>query len=124
MNKKEVERLAELYFEKTVDLLGESKYHKHTPYLVIENTPESEGIDNEWHGEYVPEDNEIIIYAKNITSKSDLAKTIVHEYAHYLQDPKWMTRYYTMGYKYNTHPYEKEAFMMEELNWYKVCKQK
>jgi hypothetical protein len=122
MNKKEVERLAEFYFNKTVDLLGESKYHKHTPYLVIENTPESEGIDNEWHGEYVPEENEIIIYAKNITSKSDLAKTIVHEYAHYLQDPKWMTRYYTMGYKYNTHPYEKEAFMMEELNWYKVCK--
>jgi hypothetical protein len=51
-----------------------------------------------------------------------LAKTIVHEYAHYLQDPKWMTRYYTMGYKYNTHPYEKEAFKIEELNWYKVCK--
>jgi hypothetical protein len=27
-----------------------------------------------------------------------------------------------MGYKYNTHPYEKEAFKVEELNWYKVCK--
>ena len=122
MNKKEVERLAELYFEKTVKLLGESKYHNFTPYLVVERSPESEGIDNEWHGEYVPEENEIIIYSDNITSKSDLAKTIVHEYAHYLQDPKWMTRYYTMGYKYNTHPYEVEAFKVEEQNWYKVCK--
>jgi len=37
MNKKEVERLAEKYFDKLVDLLGESKYQKHTPYLVIEN---------------------------------------------------------------------------------------
>ncbi len=122
MNKKEVERLAELYFDRTVELLGESKYHTHTPYLVIETTPESEGIDNEWHGEYDPEENEIIIYSKNITSKSDLAKTIVHEYTHYLQDPKWMTRYYNMGYKYKNHPYEKQAFIMEDLNWYKICK--
>ena len=122
MNKKEVERLAELYFNNTISLLGESKYHSHTPYLVVEFSPQSEGIDDEWHGEYVPEENEIIIYSRNITSKSDLAKTIVHEYAHYLQDPKWMTRYYTMGYKYNTHPYEREAFIVEELNWYKICK--
>jgi len=122
MNKKEVERLAELYFKKTVKLLGESRYHNFTPYLVVEYSPQSEGIDNEWHGEYVPEENEIIIYSRNITSKSDLAKTIVHEYAHYLQDPKWMTRYYTLGYTYKTHPYEREAFMVEELNWYKVCK--
>ena len=122
MNKKEVERLAELYFDNTVNLLGESKYHSFTPYLVIELSPESEGIDNDWKGEYDPEENEIIIYSNNIISKSDLAKTIVHEYAHYLQDPKWMTRYYTMGYKYNTHPYEIQAFLIEKLNWYKVCK--
>ena len=62
MNKKEVERLAELYFEKTVDLLGESKYHKHTPYLVVEYSPNSEGIDNDWHGEYDDEENELAFY--------------------------------------------------------------
>jgi hypothetical protein len=122
MNRNEVERLAELYFNNTVKLLGESKYHTITPYLVIENNPESEGIDNDWKGEYDSEENEIIIYSDNIISKSDLAKTIVHEYAHYLQDPKWMTRYYTMGYKYNNHPYEKQAFQIEELNWFKICK--
>ena len=122
MNKKEVERLAEKYLDRTIDLLGESKYHPHTPYLVVEYSPESTGVDNLWKGEFEPEDNEIIIYTKNITSKSDLAKTIVHEYAHYLQDPKWMTRYYNMGYTYNTHPYEKQAFLMEDLNWFKICK--
>ena len=73
MNKKEVERLAELYFDNTVNLLGESKYHSFTPYLVIELSPESEGIDNDWKGEYDPEDNEIIIYSNNIISKSALA---------------------------------------------------
>ena len=122
MNRKEVERLSEEYFNRTVDLLGESKYHNFTPYLVVEYSPQSEGIDDEWHGEYVSEENEIIIYSRNITSKSDLAKTIVHEYAHYLQAPKWMTRYYTLGHSYKTHPYEREAFKIEELNWYKICK--
>ena len=66
MNKKEVERLSEEYFNRTVDLLGESKYHNCTPYLVVEYSPQSEGIDDEWHGEYVPEENEIIIYSRNI----------------------------------------------------------
>jgi hypothetical protein len=122
MNKKEVERLAEKYLDRTIKLLGESKYHPHTPYLSVEYSPESEGVDNEWKGEFVSEDNEIIIYSKNITSKSDLAKTIVHEYAHYLQSPAWMTRYYTMGHTYRTHPYEKQAFILEDLNWLSVCK--
>ncbi len=71
MNKKEVERLAEIYLDRTIQLLGESKYHPHTPYLVVETTPESEGIDNEWHGEYDSEENELIIYSKNITLKLD-----------------------------------------------------
>ena len=122
MNKKEVVRLAEIYLDRTIKLLGESKHHPHTPYLSVEYSPNSEGIDNDWHGEYDDEENEIVIYSKNITSKSDLAKTIVHEYTHYLQSPAWMKRYYDMGYEYHNHPYEKQAFMMEELNWKKVCK--
>jgi hypothetical protein len=39
MNKKEVERLSEQYFNKTVDMLGESKYHNISPYLVVEYSP-------------------------------------------------------------------------------------
>jgi hypothetical protein len=122
MNKKEIEKLAELYLTRTINLLGESKYYAHTPYLTIEYSPNSEGVDNDWKGEFVSEDNEIIIYTKNITSKSDLAKTIVHEYAHYLQSPNWMSRYYKLGYNYRTHPYEKQAFLLENLNWFKICK--
>lgn len=122
MNKKEVERFAEMYFEKTIELLGCSKYYKHTPYLVVENSPQSIGIDNEWKGEFVREENEIIIYSKNITDMEDLARTVVHEYAHYLQSANWMQRYYNMGYTYNTHPYEVEAFLVEEQNWRKICK--
>lgn len=122
MNKKEVERLSKIYFQRTIKLLGESKYYKHTPYLTIEYSPESTGVNNQWKGEFVREENEIIIYSKNITDKEDLARTIVHEYAHYLQRGNWMQRYYDMGYKYNNHPYEIQAFTIEELNWKKVCK--
>lgn len=122
MNKKETERLAEIYLENTIDLLGESKYYKHTPYLSVEYSPNSEGVDNDWKGEFVREDNEIVIYYKNITGKEDLARTIVHEYAHYLQRGNWMQRYYDMGYEYNTHPYEIQAFLIEEMNWKKICK--
>ena len=122
MNKKEVERLSKIYLGRTILILGESKYQPCTPYLSVQYSPKSEGVDNDWRGEYDSEENEIVIYSKNITSKSDLAKTIVHEYAHYLQDPKWMTRYYNMGYKYNNHPYEIEAFTIEQINWKDVCK--
>ena len=122
MTKKEVEELSELYLDRTIKLLGESKYHPHTPYLSVEYTPESEGIDDKWRGEFDAEANTIIIYSRNITSKRDLAKTIVHEYVHYLQSPKWMTRYYTMGYDYSNHPYELQAFTIEELNWKEICK--
>jgi hypothetical protein len=122
MNKKEVEQLAEIYFEKTIKLLGRSKYYKHTPYLAVEYSPQSTGIDNKWKGEFVREENEIIIYSKNITDKEDLARTVVHEYAHYLQRGNWMQRYYDMGYEYNNHPYEIEAFAIEEINWRTICK--
>ena len=46
MTKKEVEELSELYLDRTIELLGESKYYPHTPYLSVEYTPESEGIDD------------------------------------------------------------------------------
>jgi hypothetical protein len=113
MNKKEVERLSEIYLERATKLFGLSKYHSHTPYLYIDYSPNSTGVDNEWKGEFESEENEIIIYRKNITNKEDLARTIIHEYCHYLQSPAWMTRYYSMGHTYQTHPYEVEAIKFE-----------
>lgn len=117
-----IEKQAYQFLEKTIELLGESKYQKHTPYLSIEYSPESTGYDNLWRGEYDFAENEIIIYTKNIKGKEDLARTIVHEYSHYLQSPAWMQRYYDMGHTYKTHPYEIEAYEVEEQNWKKVCK--
>lgn len=122
MNKKDTERLAQLYLDRTIQLLGESKYYKHTPYLSVEYSPNSEGVDNDWKGEFLREENEIVIYYKNIKGKEDLARTIVHEYAHYLQRGNWMQRYYDMGHTYQTHPYEIQAFTIEEINWKEICK--
>ena len=122
MIKKKIEEKAELYLERTIELLGESKYYKHTPFLSIEYSPDSYRADNQWKGEFVSEDNEIIIYTKNIKSNEDLVRTVVHEYAHYLQSPAWMKRYYDIGYNYKTHPYEVEAYLIEEQNWKKICK--
>ena len=48
-----------------------------------------------------------------------LAKSIIHEYQHYLQSPSWYTRYYSMGYNYSDHPYEIAAYK-EEKNYRKV----
>ena len=48
-----------------------------------------------------------------------LAETIIHEYQHYLQSPSWYTRYYSMGYRYDNHPYEIAAFK-EESNYQMV----
>jgi len=49
-------------------------------------------------------------------SKKHIVETLVHEYQHYLQSPLWMKRYYTMGYNYNDHPYEVQAYN-EEKNY-------
>ena len=69
-------------------------------------------------GEYCFDENELIVYWKNIKSTEELIRTLIHEYQHYLQSPKWMTRYYNMGCDYHTHPYEIIAYTKE--NEYKL----
>ena len=61
-------------------------------------------------------DNSIVIYYPKMKSKKHIVETLVHEYQHYLQSPLWMKRYYTMGYNYNDHPYEVQAYN-EEKNY-------
>ena len=61
-------------------------------------------------------DNSIVIYYPKMKSKRHIVETLVHEYQHYLQSPLWMKRYYTMGYNYNDHPYEVQAYN-EEKNY-------
>jgi hypothetical protein len=121
MTKKEIEKLAVQYLRKCEDLLGESKYYDHTPYLSLESSPLADDYDRETIGEFVSDENEIIIYFKNVKSKEELARTIVHEYAHYLQSPIWLTRYNNTHF-YDDNPYEFEAFLTEDLYWKLICK--
>jgi len=121
MNKKEVEKLSLKYLDRTIKLLGERKYHQHTPYLSLESSPLSDDYEAGLKGEFVQDENEIIVYFRNIRSKEDLARTIIHEYIHYLQSPAWLTRYNNECF-YDENPYEKQAFLAEDLNWETICK--
>ena len=121
MNKKEIEKLAIEYLDKCIDLYGESKWYSHTPYLSLESSPMSDDYDLDLKGEFINDENEIIVYFRNIRSKEDLARTIIHEYIHYLQCPMWLTRYNNECF-YNDNPYEIQAFNAEDLNWEMICK--
>ena len=119
MSKSDIIESANKIYEKIVIHYGLSKYHYISPYLDIEDTPYSdEGVPKDLYGEYCSMMNEITLYWKNISSLEVLTRTLIHEYQHYLQSPSWMTRYYTMGYNYNNHPYEIQA-LNEEENWKK-----
>lgn len=118
MTKSKVVELSAKYFDAIKDYYGVSKYHDRTPYLSVEDSPYSD--DDETYdglGDYSFDSmNEISIYWKNIHTEETLIRTIIHEYTHYLQFPSWYKRYYNIGYNYNDHPYEIEAFKAEE-NW-------
>jgi hypothetical protein len=117
MNKKDKILMdAEAIFNDVVKYYGYSKYQNTTPFIEIEDSPYSDADDPNLIGEYCNLNNSLIVYWKNIKSKEQLIRTIVHEYTHYLQSPSWMTRYYNMGYNYSDHPYEVEAYNEEE-NW-------
>lgn len=121
MNKKEIEKLSVKYLNECVKLFGESKYYSHTPYLSLESSPIADDYDPDLKGEFVKEENEMIVYFRNIRSKEDLARTIIHEYTHYLQSPIWLARYNNECF-YDENPYEKQAFLAEDLNWKLICK--
>jgi hypothetical protein len=115
MTRKEIQKVTEEVYDKVIEKYGQSKYHKFLPYVSIEDTPYSdEEVPKDLYGEYCSMMNEITLYWKNIPSLEILVRTLLHEYQHYLQSPRWMKRYYTMGYHYNDHPYEVHAFNEEE----------
>jgi hypothetical protein len=113
MNKRDISRLINQYFDKIITHYGESKFQMESPWLVIEDSPYSDADDKDLIGEYCSLNNELIIYWKNIKNTEDLVRTLIHEYQHYLQSPSWMTRYYKMGYDYHNHPYETIAYERE-----------
>ena len=70
-----------LVFSLVSERLGKSRYHNDYPVFAYES-------DEDDYGYYYPEDNEIIISDKALTSRENLLRTVLHEYTHYLQDPK------------------------------------
>lgn len=67
-------------------------------------------------GLYDHEENTITLRIKGHRTFYNLAKTIVHEYIHYLQPRvgNWYDRHYRK-YGYHDHPYEKEAYYLADL---------
>jgi hypothetical protein len=115
MTKEKVTRLSNDIFKQISRDYGHSKYHQTLPYLSIEDSPYSDADDPDCFGEYDRDENELVVYWKNIHSREDLIRTIIHEYQHYLQSPIWYSRYWTMGYGYVDHPYEVSARKVEEM---------
>ncbi len=116
-----VEKIVKEVFPKIQKYYGMSRYYDDYPDVVLDDSIydslSSKKIQEEdTLGEFVFEDNEIVIYYPQMRSKKDVIQTLIHEYQHYLQSPSWFTRYYNMGYDYNDHPYEVYAFN-EEKNY-------
>ena len=99
---------------------GMSNYQDSYPYISFEESvydrPLKKGEEEDTEGEFVFQDNEIVIYYPNMKSKKHVVQTLIHEYQHYLQSPRWFQRYYNMGYRYDNHPYEVMA-LNEEKNY-------
>ena len=119
LTKRQIQRLSNILLGRVIERYGLSKYYTETPYLLLDDSPYADAKDPNAKGAFIFEDNELVVYWQNIENEEELARTIVHEYQHCLQSPRWFTRYYTMGYTYDTHPYEVQAYSEEE-NWKEV----
>ena len=120
MHLRTAKRLANQYLDKCTEVYGYSKHHETTPYLEFQ--PHLYSVytkEDHTEAEYIHDYNTIVIYYKRMKDARHLAKSIIHEYQHYLQSPSWYTRYYSMGYNYSDHPYEIAAYK-EEKNYRKV----
>jgi len=118
---KEVERSFELIKKR----YGKSAHYSRTPKLEFVKSKhiiKQEFADGPLRkkdiknveGWFDPNHNSIVLVKDNINSKVDFIKTLLHEYQHYLQSPKWMTRYYKMGHTYKSHPYERASKRAEK----------
>lgn len=117
MRVKEIFEIVDRVGTKIIEHYGISKYQNQTPDIVITDEFSEDEYSNKDKGivaEYIREENTILIYRKVVSSEEELIRTLIHEFQHYLQSPIWMTRYYTMGYSYENHPYEIQAFKEEE----------
>jgi len=71
------------------------------------------------YGEYVIDDNEIVIYGKTNKNVRDLIDTTIHEWAHFLQDKKNLLKS-LKKFDDDSNPNEIEAIELAE-KWVKKC---
>ena len=114
-SKKELEDIGDKVIDWCIDEFGLSKHYEHYPYIEID----MDEVD--LMGEFVGDNNEIIIYPNAIDNMNDFISTVIHEYSHYLQRLSWYTRYINMGYEGVNNPYEMIAETIAINNW-KLCK--
>ena len=72
---------AEIILKWCIKNMGVSHFHKTTPQIEISKKK------SDRMGEFDEDYNIITIFKKNHNSLIEFIKTIIHEYAHYLQDP-------------------------------------
>ena len=113
--KKDLEDIGEKVIDWCIDEFGLSKYYEHYPYMEID----MDGVN--LMGEFIGDNNEIIVYPNAMDNIDDFVSTVIHEYTHYLQRPSWYTRYINMGYEGVDNPYEMIAEIIAINNW-KKCK--
>ena len=114
-SKKELEDIGDKVIDWCIDEFGLSKYYEHYPYIEID----MDEVD--LMGEFVGDNNEIIVYPNAMDNMDDFISTVIHEYSHYLQRLSWYTRYINMGYEGVDNPYEMIAETIAINNW-KLCK--
>jgi hypothetical protein len=117
--KKEFEDIGEKVIDWCIDEFGLSKHYEHYPYIEIDIDEE----DYSLMGEFIGDNNEIIIYPKAMENMDDFVSTVIHEYTHYMQSPSWYTRYLnnlTLNEVIkNKHPYEIQAEQISTNNYIK-----
>ena len=86
-SKKELEDIGNKVIDWCIDEFGLSKHYEHYPYVEIDMFEENP------MGEFIHDNNEIIIYPKAMENMDDFVSTVIHEYTHYMQSPSWYTRY-------------------------------
>ena len=120
-SKKELEDIGDKVIDWCIDEFGLSKHYEHYPYIEIDIDEE----DYSLMGEFIGDNNEIIIYPKAMENMDDFVSTVIHEYTHYMQSPSWYTRYLnnlTLNEVIkNKHPYEIQAEQISTNN-YIQCK--
>jgi hypothetical protein len=110
INKDKIFRLWSLI----IHLKGKSRYKEDFPKLYFFYGSKRERNKKTTYGEYYNDRNIIKIWGGPHMNFNELASTMLHEYAHYLQFWPWYTRYKNM-YSYETNPYEIEANQFESL---------